>query len=269
MLRLSALYRFPLKSCKAEVLQQAAFGELGMIGDRRWMLVDESSGRFLTQRALPHMSQLSVLWNATGGVTLAAPGFAALDVPLPVDNEQALRGVTVWRDTLRVPDAGDEAAAWVSDFIGKPTRMVHVPVERARQLPSGYGNADDKVGFADGFPLLLIGQASLDDLSARIGRPQEMLRFRPNLVIEGAEAFAEDGWKRIRIGDIEFRLLKGCSRCILTTIDPATGERNPDREPLTTLKAYREREGDVWFGQNMINDGAGVLEVGMPVTVLE
>ncbi|MDY7565440.1 MOSC domain-containing protein [Pseudomonas sp. RTC3] len=269
MLRLSALYRFPLKSGMAEPLQQARFDGLGLAGDRRWMLVEEASGRFFTQRAMPHMSQLSVLWNADGGVTLNAPGFQALDVPLPEDTEASLRGVTVWRDTLRVPDAGDEAARWLSEFMGKPTRMVHVPDNRARWLPSGYGTVEDRVGFADGFPLLLIGQASLDDLSAKVGWPLEMLRFRPNLVVEGSEAFAEDGWKRIRIGDIEFRLLKGCSRCILTTIDPKTGERTQDREPLTTLKTYREREGEVWFGQNMVSDGLGTLDVGMPVTVLE
>ncbi|RAU44329.1 MULTISPECIES: MOSC domain-containing protein [unclassified Pseudomonas] len=269
MLHLSALYRYPLKSCKAEPLQQARFDELGLSGDRRWMLVDESNGRFFTQRALPHMSQLSVSWSEQGGVTLSAPGHASLHVPLPDDVEGNLRGVTVWRDTLRVPDAGDEAARWVSDFIGKPTRMVHMPKERARWLPSGYGTVDDKVSFADGFPLLLIGQASLDDLSAKIGRPQEMLRFRPNLVIEGAEAFAEDGWKRIRIGNLEFRVLKGCSRCILTTIDPATGVRSEDREPLSTLKTYREREGEVWFGQNLVSDGAGEVAVGMQVEVLE
>lgn len=269
MLRLSSLYRFPLKSCKPEALQRASFDELGLAGDRRWMLVDASNGRFFTQRALPHMSQLSVLWNAAGGVTLSAPGFEPLDVAVPSGAESGLRGVTVWRDTLQVPDAGEEAAAWVSEFIGKPTRMVHVPVERARSLPDGYGAASDKVAFADGFPLLLIGQGSLDDLSARVGRPLEMLRFRPNLVIEGAEAFAEDGWKRIRIGDMEFRLLKPCSRCILTTIDPATGQRSEDREPLTTLKTYREVEGEVMFGQNMVNDGPGVLEVGMKVEILE
>jgi len=269
MLHLSALYRYPLKSCKAEPLRQASFDALGLTGDRRWMLVDESNGRFFTQRALPQMSQLSVLWNGRGGVTLSAPGVEALEVPLPEDLEGNLRGVTVWRDTLRVPDAGDEAARWVSEFIGKPARMVHMPQERARWLPSGYGTVEDKVAFADGFPLLLIGQASLDDLSAKIGRPQEMLRFRPNLVVEGAEAFAEDGWKRIRIGGLEFRLLKGCSRCILTTIDPATGERSEDREPLSTLKTYREKEGEVWFGQNMVNDGPGVVEVGMEVEVLE
>ncbi|WP_397452690.1 MOSC domain-containing protein [Pseudomonas sp. NA-150] len=269
MLRLSALYRFPLKSGIAEPLQQARFDGLGLAGDRRWMLVDEATGRFFTQRAMPQISQLSALWNAAGGLTLAAPGFQALDVAIPENSEATLRGVTIWRDTLRVPDAGDQAAQWLSEFMGRPTRMVHVPDERARWLPSGYGNIDDKVGFADGFPLLVIGQASLDDLSAKVGRPLEMLRFRPNLVIEGSEAFAEDTWKRIRIGDMEFRLLKGCSRCILTTIDPKTGERSPDREPMATLKTYRESEGEVWFGQNMVNDGPGTLDVGMTVTVLE
>ena len=177
--------------------------------------------------------------------------------------------ISVEVELLVAADAGDEAAAWVSEFIGKPTRLVQVPVERARTTASGYGKDDDKVAFADGFPLLLIGQASLDDLSQRIGRPMEMLRFRPNLVIEGSEAFAEDGWKRVRIGDVELRVVKSCSRCILTTIDPQTGERSADREPLTTLKTYREQDGDVMFGQNLVSDGAGRLEVGMPLTILE
>ncbi|KAF1009313.1 MAG: putative protein YcbX [Pseudomonas fluorescens] len=268
MLRLSALYRYPLKSGKAQALQHSVLDTLGLEGDRRWMLVDEASGRFLTQRVVPRMSQLSALWNDAGGLTLSTAGQVALDVPLP-GADAPLRGVTIWRDTLRVPDAGEQAAAWVSEFIGKPTRLVQVPVERARTTEAGYGRDDDKVGFADGFPLLLIGQASLDDLSERIGRPMEMLRFRPNLVIEGSDAFAEDGWKRVRIGEVEFRVVKSCSRCILTTIDPASGERSPDREPLATLKTYRELNGDVMFGQNLVNDSAGRLEVGMPVTILE
>ena len=95
-----------------------------------------------------------------------------------------------------------------------------------------------------------------------------MLRFRPNLVVEGSAPFAEDGWERIRIGELTFRVLKPCTRCILTTIDPQTGERSEDREPLTTLKTYRQKEGDVLFGQNLVADGEGVLEVGMPVEVL-
>ncbi|KOX64874.1 molybdenum cofactor sulfurase [Pseudomonas psychrophila] len=268
MLRLSALYRFPLKSGKGESLPQARLDKLGLVGDRRWMLVDQASGRFLTQRADPNMSQLSALWNASGGLTLNAQGFEALDVAVPeVDTD--LRGVTIWRDTLRVPDAGDVAADWLSRFIEKPVRLVHVPLERARTTEAGYGRDDDKVAFADGYPLLLIGQASLDDISHKVGRPLDMLRFRPNLVIEGSEAFAEDGWKRIRIGDVEFRLVKSCSRCILTTIDPYTGIRDEQREPLATLMTYRKQDDGIMFGQNLVNDGSGVLEVGMPVTILE
>jgi uncharacterized protein YcbX len=268
MLRLSALYRYPLKSGRADALQHIGLDKLGLQGDRRWMLVDEASGRFLTQRAVAKMSQLSALYNPAGGLTLSSPGYATLDVALP-DSAAELRGITLWRDTLRVPDAGDAAARWASEFIGKPTRLVYMPLERARATDAGFGKDTDQVGFADGYPLLLIGQASLDDLSARIGRPMPMLRFRPNLVIEGAEAFAEDGWKRLRIGDIECRVVKPCSRCILTTIDPQTGERSADREPFATLETYRKTENGAMFGQNLVNDGVGELAVGMPVTVLE
>lgn len=267
-MRLSALYRYPLKSGQGESLQQITLDKLGLDGDRRWMLVDEASGRFLTQRAVAQMSQLSALYNERGGLTLSAPGHSAIDVALPGADAE-LRGGTIWRDTLRVPDAGAAAAAWVSDFVGKPTRLVQVPLERARATEAGYGKDDDQVAFADGFPLLLIGQASLEDLSQRVGRPLEMLRFRPNLVIEGSSAYAEDGWKRVRIGDIEFRLVKPCARCILTTIDPQTGERSADREPLATLQQYRAQEDGAMFGQNLVNDSNGRLEVGMPVTVLE
>jgi hypothetical protein len=268
MLRLSALYRYPLKSAKGEGLQQVGLDKLGLDGDRRWMLVDEASGRFLTQRAVAQMSQLSALWNAQGGLTLSAPGHSPIDIALPASDAQ-LRGVTIWRDTLRVPDAGDEAGAWVSEFIGKPTRLVQVPLDRARTTEAGYGKDDDQVAFADGYPLLLIGQASLEDLSQKVGRTLEMLRFRPNLVIEGSDAYAEDGWKRIRIGDVEFRVVKSCARCILTTIDPQTGERSADREPLASLQKYRSEDDGAMFGQNLVNDGNGRLEVGMPVTVLE
>lgn len=266
-MRLSALYRYPIKSAQGQSLSQSPSGPLGLLGDRRWMLVEQDNGRFLTQRACPQMSQLSALYAADGGLLLSAAGLDPLQVAVP-EPDTDLRGVTLWRDTLRVPDAGDAAADWLSRFIGKPVRLVYVPEPRTRYLPAGYGDNSDRVAFADGFPLLLIGQASLDDLVQRVGRPLEMLRFRPNLVVEGSAAFAEDGWKRIRIGELTFRVLKPCTRCILTTIDPQTGERSEDREPLTTLKTYRQKEGDVLFGQNLVADGEGVLEVGMPVEVL-
>lgn len=268
MLSLSGLYRYPLKSGRGEVLQRSAVDGLGLNGDRRWMVVDAQSGRFITQRLLPQMSQISALYDERGGLLLSAPGCEPLSVPLP-EPEQNLRGVTVWSDSLQVPDAGDAAADWLSALLGKSYRLVQVPEQRARQVDTGYAQPGDQVAFADGFPLLLIGQASLDDLSQRLGRPLSMLRFRPNLVITGSEAFAEDSWKRIRIGEVEFEVAKGCSRCILITVDPQTGERGSDREPLATLRTYREREGQVYFGQNLLPRGIGELQVGMAVEVLE
>ena len=249
-------------------MRETALDALGVQGDRRWMVVDAETGRFLTQRLLTQMTQLQARWLGGTHLQLSAPGMAELQVTVP-DEQAPLRGVTIWRDSLQVPDAGEAAAQWLSQFLGRACRLVQVSEPRARQVDTAYAEAGDKVAFADGFPLLLIGQASLDDLSARVGRPLPMLRFRPNLVVSGSEPYAEDSWKRIRIGELEFRVVKGCSRCIMTPLDPHTGERSADREPLTTLKTYREREGEVYFGQNLIACGEGQLRLDMPVQVLE
>lgn len=267
MLSLSGLYRYPLKSGAGEPLTQTRVDALGVAGDRRWMVVDAQSGRFLTQRLLAQMNRITMAWQGSEQVLLSAPGMADLSVAVPEPTE--LRTVTIWRDSLAVPDAGEAAAAWLSQLLGRACRLVHVPAQLARQVDPGYAAEGDRVAFADGFPLLLIGQASLDDLSARVGRPLEMLRFRPNLVIAGSAPYSEDEWRRIRIGTLEFRVVKGCSRCIMTTLDPQTGERSADREPLTTLQNYRARDGEVYFGQNLIACAEGQLALGMPVEVLE
>jgi uncharacterized protein len=267
MLHLSGLYRYPMKSAAGQVLTEIAVDGLGLQGDRRWMVVDAANGRFITQRLLPQMTQVRAQWQGAG-LLLSMP--AQMDLWVSVPDQQAhIRTVNIWRDTLQVPDAGDAAAAWLTQALGRPCRLVYVPDNRARQVDTAYAQQGESVAFADGFPLLLIGQASLDDLSIRVGRTLEMLRFRPNLVVAGAEPYAEDGWRRIRIGELELRVVKGCSRCIMTTLDPQTGERSADREPLATLKGYREREGEVYFGQNLIPCGAGQLQLGMPVEVLE
>lgn len=266
---LSALYRYPLKSGQVEPLATAHLDALGLQGDRRWMVVEAASGRFLTQRLLPQMGRIEARWDdGYGALWLNAPGMPGLRVAMPGADE-ALRGVSIWRDLLQVPDAGDAAAHWLSRFLERSCRLVAIPELRARQVDTAYAEPGEKVHFADGFPLLLIGQGSLDDLSARVGRPLDMLRFRPNLVVQGAPAFAEDGWKRIRIGGVEFRVAKPCSRCILTTVDPHTGERDPQREPLATLMQYRQVDGEALFGQNLIAEGQGELRVGMPVEILE
>ena len=267
MLRLSQLYHYPLKSGAPQALQSSWVDGLGLLGDRRWMAVDTETGRFLSQRLVPQMSQVIATYGADQTLILQARGAPTVQVAKP-DEQYNLRQVSVWSDTLQVPDAGDEAANWLTHQLGRACRLVYVSEQQARQVDLNYAQAGDKVAFADGFPLLLIGQGSLDDLSARIGTPQSMLRFRPNLVIEGAPAFAEDQWQRIRIGEVTFDLVKPCSRCILTTVDPLTGQRSEDREPLTTLKRYRQRDGQVYFGQNLLARGAGMLEVGMPVELL-
>jgi uncharacterized protein YcbX len=269
MYSLSELYRYPVKSTAYESLESVHLDALGLEGDRRWMVVEAANGRFLTQRLLPQMGRIEARWQeGFSTLRLRGPGMDDLLVEVPGSDEN-LRGVMIWRDMLQVPDAGDAAAQWLSTFLGRGVRLVQIPEERARQVDTAYAEPGEHVHFADGFPLLLIGQGSLDDLSARVGRPLEMLRFRPNLVVAGAEPFAEDSWKRIRIGDVTFKVAKPCSRCILTTIDPHTGERDAAREPLATLMGYRNVNGEALFGQNLVAGNRGELKLGMPVKVLE
>jgi len=266
-MHLSSLYRFPLKSAAGESLQRCASDSLGLLGDRRWMVVAAGTGRFLTQRVLPRMALLQAHWQGDTALRLAAPGMPELLVRVPDD--KTMRCVQVWSANPVVPDAGETAAAWLSDFLGQACRLVYLPEDDGIQVDLDYARLGERTAFSDGFPFLLIGQASLDDLARRVGRPLEMLRFRPNLVVSGAEPYAEDGWKRIRIGQLTFRVVKPCSRCVIPTLDPATGERAPDREPLNTLLSYRKGPGGVFFGQNLIAEGRGELEVGMPVERLE
>ncbi|RRW46053.1 MULTISPECIES: MOSC domain-containing protein [Pseudomonas] len=267
MFHLSGLYRYPVKSTAPEPLERADIDCLGVAGDRRWMVVEASTGRFLTQRLLPSMGQIVARWISNGCLSLNAPGMSTLEISVPLPDE-ALQGVTLWRDTFQVPEAGEEANAWLSTFLDRPCRLVYMPESRARQVDTAYASPGDHVNFADGFPLLLIGQASLDDLAQRVGRPLDMRRFRPNLVVEGSKAYAEDKWTHIRIGEVEFRIVKPCSRCVLITVDPVTSVRSHDREPLATLKTYREHEGAVYFGQNLIQLNPGAVNIGMPVEVL-
>ena len=164
-------------------------------------------------------------------------------------------------------DAGADAAAWLQAFLGVECRLVSLPDDAVRPVDPDYSQPSDQVGFADGFPFLLISQASLDDLNARLERAVPMQRFRPNLVVGGCAPYAEDGWRRIRIGELEFRVAKPCSRCVIPTIDFTTGERG--REPLQTLMTYRRRDNKIYFGQNLIHRGTGILETGTEVEILE
>ena len=262
-MKLAALYRYPVKSLGGEQYQRLDVQARGFNFDRHWMVVD-AQGRFLTQRQQPRMSLINARADDRGALRLRAPGMSDAVIAAPTDERIE---VTVWGDSVPAISVGSDTDVWLSEFLALPCRLVCFAQDAVRAVDQNFAQPQDQVGFADGFPFLLISKASLDDLNGRLEQPVPMLRFRPNLVIDGCHAFAEDDWRRIRIGELEFRVAKPCSRCIIPTIDPATGLRG--QEPLRTLMGYRKRENKVYFGQNLIHDGIGQLAAGMSVEVLE
>jgi uncharacterized protein YcbX len=265
-MRLSALYIYPVKSCAAAARSSAIVEARGLLHDRRWMVVDEA-GRFITAREAPRLVLLRA-HPSESGLRLEAPDSAPLDVP-PTTADARRRPVIVWRDEVDAADAGDDAARWLAALLGRPARLVHMDATSTRPIDPERARSGDEVSFADGYPLLVISQASLDGLNERLAAPLPMQRFRPNLVIEGATPHAEDDWRRVRIGELELECVKPCLRCVLTTVDPARGEHDPRGEPLRTLNTYRRRPGGVTFGVNLIARGLGTLRVGDLVEVLE
>lgn len=260
--RLSALRVHPLKSGAALAVEEILLGPLGCAGDRGWMLVDQA-GSFLTQRAHPRMCLIRAV-PLPGGVRLEAPGAAALEVMEPAREERL--AVEIWGDQVLAAPAAAAAHAWVSAFLGLPCRLVHFPEDAARRIGEPQAAPADRVLFPDRYPVLLFSMASLHALNARLPAPLALERFRPNLVFDGVAAHAEDRWARIRVGHVELDVVKGCARCAVTTVDPATGLRGS--EPLRTLAGYRQRDGKVWFGQNAIPRGSGTVRVGDAVEVL-
>ncbi len=263
-MQLSSLYLYPIKSTAPLEVETALVEPRGLRNDRRWMVVDDGN-RFLTGRQLPRLTLVRALPGANG-LSLEAPGMPSLQVPFPPAT--ATVPVVVWKSEVDALPAGATADAWLSEFLQQPVRLVHMDADVARPMTDVHSQPGDEVSFADAFPMLLISRAALDGLNARLAKPVSMLQFRPNLVVDGASAHAEDGWKRIRIGAIEFDVAKPCMRCIFTTVDPTRGERDPDGEPLRTLVGYRRTADGVAFGQNLIPRSPGTLRIGDPVEVL-
>ncbi len=261
---LSGLYCYPVKSLAGIPLQQSALDRFGLIHDRRWMLVDQQ-GEFLSQRRLPRMALIRqrIVGNE---LILQATGQRDLFLPLTPSPGEWIE-VKIWAESCQVQRCDAAADVWLSEFLEQPCRLVFMPESVTRRVDPNFARAMDQTAFSDGFPLLLLSEASLVDLNGRLDIPVPMIRFRPNLVVSGCEPFAEDTWSHIRIGGMTLRVVKPCSRCIITTIDPATAARGA--EPLQTLSQYRRRGNKVYFGQNLLHDGAGRLAVGMPLEVLE
>ena len=255
----------------------------GLAGDRRWLVVN-GGGRFVSQREEPALARVIAACPAAGTgqaaggmagparITLSAAGHPPLAVRTPgADGPAEMVLVAVWKSEVWAAAAGQEADLWLSDFLGRAVRLVYLDDPARREVDQEYGAPGDRVSFADGYPLLLTSAGSLEDLGRWLTeeghQPVPMNRFRPNVVVAGAPAWAEDSWRRLRIGSVTFRVAKPCGRCLVTTIDQATAQRG--RQPLAMLGRRRRFGQQLVFGQNLIPDAAGSIRVGDPVQVLE
>jgi uncharacterized protein len=269
---LSAINRFPVKSCRGHGVQHAVVEPWGLAGDRRWLVVDDAGG-CVTAREHPRMLLVTPALRADGGLELTSPDAPPLSVDVPVDG--GLVPIEVWKSELVAALASPGACAWFSKVIGVPVRLVYLDDPTRRRPNPAFALPTDYVSFADGYPLLLASAASLDALNDWIAEgplaeegPLPMTRFRPSVVIAGGTAWEEDGWRRIRIGDAVFRVVKGCDRCTMTMTDPDTAARG--KEPIATLARHRRWDGETWFGMNIVPDNPHVtISVGDPVEVLE
>lgn len=259
---LSRLFVYPLKAAGAIELRDTTLDTFGLSGDRRWVLIG-TDGRALTQREHPRLATVRVRLFGTA-LEVSAPGREPLRVEIPGGGPRV--AVRVWEAACEGTPAGAVASAWFSDLLDADCRLVYMPPDVIRPVSPSYGRPGDRVGFADGYPLLLIGEGSLSDLNSRLRQPIPADRFRANLVVGGTEPFEEDRWDRIRIGTCTFRVVKPCARCVVTTIDQQTGIRGS--EPLRTLAGYRKKGNRVLFGQNLIHDAPGSVAVEDAVEVL-
>ena len=265
-MKISEIWIYPVKSLAGISLLTAQVQAKGLQYDRRWMLVD-TLGTFISQRTYPQLALLDVtLHEAHLEVTYRPDPFKNISIPfIPVTNQRMQ--VSVWdSNDISARTVSDEADRWFSDFLGKKVHLVHMAEDSQRAVNPKYAKEGDVVGFADGYPYMLISEASLSDLNARLPEMVLMNRFRPNFVVAGTAPFAEDKWLDIQIGNVRFDVVKPCSRCVMVTIDQETMQKSP--EPLKTLATYRKVGHKIMFGQNLINRQTGNISVGDPVDVL-
>lgn len=260
---LSDIFIYPVKSLAGICVESWDVVQTGLKYDRQWMLIDEN-GQFLSQRRLPKMALIQTCLTDSE-LILSVKDFADLHLPLEFDSDEIIKS-TVWGDCCDGLHVSNEADAWLSDVLQTTCKLVYLSVQTKRGVDLKYATQTDRVAFSDGFPFLIISENSLNALNSQLENPVEMARFRPNLVISGCEAYAEDSWREIKIGNIEFRLPKPCSRCSVPAINPKTAEVG--KEPLTTLNRLRKIDGKIYFGQNALHNQQGIITVGNRVSVL-
>jgi uncharacterized protein YcbX len=266
-LRITALNVYPIKGCRGVPHTVAAVDRLGLVGDRRLMLVD-TRNRFISQREIAALATLVPALD--GGVLVVnAPDREPIRVELALDGPAS--PVSVWGDrVIMAADQGDAAAHWFSHAIGEPCRLVAWGTHARNPIdPEFSPRADAETAFTDGYPIMAALQESLDDLNARLVDAVPMQRFRPSVVINGAPAWSEDDWMAMTLGDIDCDAVKPCARCLVTTTDQVTGARSAGQEPLRTLASFRTIPGlGAVFGQNLVPCSTGVLRVGDRVELM-
>jgi len=259
---LNEIYIYPVKSLKGISVSSWPVVVTGLKYDRKWMLVD-SNRQFLSQRRLPKMALITTALTEDA-LILSAPGMCELSLPLEPAPSEIINS-TLWHDQVETIAVSAEADAWFRQFLDIECRLVFQPDTLIRPVNPNFAKPEDQTALSDGFPFLLISENSLVALNQAMHLDLAMPRFRPNLVVSGCESYAEDFWRNITIGDIDFRLPKPCSRCSVPTINPETGETG--KEPLTTLNRLRKWQNKVYFGQNALHDNFGVLSVGDNVQI--
>lgn len=261
-LTLSEIWIYPIKSLAGIRLSRARVKPKGLEFDRRLMLVDET-GRFLTQREHPEMALFKVRLDQDR--LLIGSKSDELIVELRQPDSGKLEQVVIWDDEVEVIEVNPMYSAWFTRQLKFPCRLVFFPEANKRSVDPDYARSGEQVSLADGFPFLIIGESSLSDLNARLDSPIAMRRFRPNFVFTGGQAFEEDTWKNFRIGANRFLGVKPCGRCVLTTVDPETGEKG--KEPLATLSTYRMKGNKILFGRNLVCLDHGEVKEGDAITL--
>ena len=264
-LTLTEIYIYPIKSLGGISLQSAKVEERGLQYDRRWMLVDKN-GMFLTQREHPSMALLQV--NIKDDMLEVSHKVKTIsDLQLPISNEQISNRmvVNIWDDVVLANNVSRDADLWFSEALNLDCQLVFMNDESVRFADRKYTSESKQVSFADAYPFLIIGQESLNELNRRLKEPLPMNRFRLNFVFSGGESFIEDTWKDFMIGDLKFRAVKPCSRCIVTTVNQDTAEKGS--EPLETFTKFRKVGNKILFGQNLISYEMGIVKVGDSITL--
>jgi uncharacterized protein YcbX len=264
MLTVSQLYIYPVKSLGGIELPAATLTDRGFEYDRRWMLVD-ANNRFLSQREVAVMAFLKVSLQADGLLVQNTSKAACFyRIPFGLLSGETIQ-VSVWSDSCRAQCVSADADAWFSEQLNISCRLVYMPDSTLREVDENYAHNKEITSFSDGYPLLIIGQASLDDLNSRLSSPLLMDRFRPNIVFTGGAPFQEDDMTQFSIGDVQFFGVKPCARCVITTIDQQSGLKS--KEPLKTLSTYRTNNKNIYFGQNLLFQGHGIIRVGDAIKI--